>query len=95
MTLKFAKMAIVFMCIVSVGVALLNTFIDQDYFGAIIGITATSMFYYVYRNPQLMMAKNWEEFCEQYDNSRDKKYLWGFPAFHAVLLSAILYIWLV
>lgn len=94
MTPKVAKFAIVFLGSASIGVAVLSTFFDQDYIGAIIGITATSMFYYVYRNPQLMMAKNWEEFCERYDDSRDKKYLWGFPAFHAVMLAAILYIWL-
>lgn len=95
MSPNIAKLTTLGMCIVSLCVAVLNTFFEQDYIGAIIGITATSMFYYVHRNPELMMAKSWEEFCEQYDNSRDKKYMWGFPAFHAVMLAAILYIWLV
>ena len=95
MSPKVAKLAIVVMCLVSMGIAVLNTFFEQDYIGAIIGITATSMFYYVHRNPDLMMAKSWAEFCELYDNSRDRKYMWGFPALHAVMLAAIFYIWLV
>ena len=95
MTPKIAKRAIIVMCSISVGIAVLNTFFDQDYVGAVIGISATSTFYYVHRNPDLMMASSWDEFGELYDNSRDKKYIWGFPAYHAVMLAAILYIWLV
>ena len=83
------------MGMLAVAIAVLNTFFEQDYIGAIIGITAASTFYYVYRNPDLMMVRNWQEFCRQYDISRDKKYIWGFPAYHAVILLAILYIWLV
>lgn len=95
MTPKAARIAIAVMGLLAVGIAVLHTFFDQDYIGAIIGITAASTFYYVHRNPDLMMARNWEEFCEQYDKSRDKHFMWGFPAYHAVLLAAILYIWLV
>ena len=69
MSPRIAKIAIVFMCLVSACVAVLSTFFEQDYIGAIIGITATSVFYYVYRNPGLMLAKSWEEFCKQYDDS--------------------------
>ena len=95
MTIKVAKRVIIVMCLISIGIALLSTFFDKDYIGAMIGISATSAFYYLHRNPGLMMAKNWDEFGELYDNSRDKKYIWGFPAYHAVMLAAILYIWLV
>ncbi len=95
MTQKVAMRISLALCIVAIGVAVLNTFFDQDYIGAVIGISASSMFYYSYRNPRLMMARSWEEFCEQYDISSDKKFLWGFPAFHAVMLLAILYIWIV
>ena len=95
MTPKLAKRAITVMCPISIGIAVLNTFFDKDYVGAVIGISAASAFYYLYRNPELMMAKNWDEFGELYDNSRDKKYIWGFPAYHGVVLAAILYIWLV
>ena len=95
MTLKVAKRAILVMISLAVAITILHTFIDQDYVGAMVGVSAASVFYYVHRNPDLMLAKNWDEFGELYDNSRDKKYVWGFPALHAVMLAAILYIWLV
>ncbi|MBL4582722.1 MAG: hypothetical protein JKY29_12990 [Gammaproteobacteria bacterium] len=95
MTPKIARRAILVMCSVSVGLAILHTFIDQDYLGAMVGISSASVFYFFYRNPEILMAKTWEEFGELADNSRDQKYVWGFPAYHAVMLAAILYIWLV
>lgn len=95
MTPKFAKRAILVMIAISIGIAFLHTFIDQDYIGALVGISSASVFYYLHRNPKMLMAKNWDEFGELADNSRDKKYVWGFPAYHAVVLLAILYIWLV
>tara|TARA_B110000858_G_scaffold89711_2_gene103743 strand:- start:7951 stop:8238 length:288 start_codon:yes stop_codon:yes gene_type:complete len=95
MSLKTAKRIILVMCSISFGLIVLHTFFDQNYIGAMIGIASASAFYYLHRNPELMMARNWDEFGELYDNSRDKKYLWGFPAYHAVMLAAILYIWLV
>ena len=95
MTINIAKKVILVMCAMSFALAVLHTFFDQDYFAAVFCISALSGFYYLHRNPRMLMAKNWDEFCERYDNSRDKKYLWGFPAYHAVILAAILYIWLV
>lgn len=95
MTLKIAKRVIVVMISISVSLTILHIFIDQDYVGALIGMSSASVFYFLHRNPEMMMAKNWDEFGEHADNSRDKKYIWGFPAYHAVMLAAILYIWLV
>ena len=95
MTLKIAKRAILVMISLSIGIAILHTFFDQDYVGAMVGISSASVFYFMHRNPELMMAKNWEEFDEHADNARDKKYLGGSPALNAVMLAAILYIWLV
>ncbi|PCI74455.1 MAG: hypothetical protein COB20_15210 [SAR86 cluster bacterium] len=95
MTLKIAKRAILVMISLSVGIAILSIFIDRDYVGAMVGISSASIFYFVHRNPKLMMAKNWDEFGEHADNARDQKYVWGFPAYQAVMLAAILYIWLV
>jgi len=94
MTLKIAKRVILVMMAISVGLAILNTFFDQDYVGAMIGISSASVFYFLHRNPEMMMAKNWQEFGDHADRSRDQKYVWGFPAYHAVMLAAILYIWL-
>lgn len=95
MTPKIAKRAILVMCSTSVGLVILHTFVDQSYIGALVGLSSASVFYYAHRNPDILMAKSWDEFGEIYDNSRDKKYIWGFPAYHAVMLMIILYIWLV
>ena len=95
MTLKIAKRAIIVMCAISIWLAILHTFFDQDYIGAMVGISSASVFFYLHRNPEMLMAKSWEEFCEHADESRDQKYVWGFPALNAVMLAAILYIWLV
>jgi hypothetical protein len=95
MTLKIAKRVIVAMIALGIGIALLSIFVDKDYVGAIIGISSASTFYFVHRNPKLMMTKTWDEFGEEFDNSRDKKYIGGSPALNAVMLGAILYIWLV
>ena len=95
MSLKNAKRAIPVMGAISVFIALLHTFIDQSYVGAMVGISSASVFYYLHRNPKMLLAKSWGEFGELADNSRDQKFVWGFPAYHAVMLAAILYIWLV
>jgi hypothetical protein len=80
--------------LVSFAMLIHSTFFDKDLVDALFGISATSIFYYLYRNPKMMMAKSWDEFGELVDNSRDKKFLWGFPAYHVVVLLIILYIWL-
>ena len=95
MTAKIAVGVITVMGFTSVGLAILNIFFDQSYLGAMVGISSASAFYYLYRNPKMMMAKSWDEFGELFDSSRDKKYIWGFPAYHLLMLTAILYIWIV
>ena len=79
----------------SVFLGVVHTFFEQDIIAAMVGISSASIFYYLYRNQEILMAKSWDEFGELFDNSRDKKYLWGFPALQAILLASILYIWLV
>ncbi len=95
MKLKNAKIAIAVLGSISIALAFLHIFIDQSYVRALVSISSASAFYYLYRNPEMMLAKSWDEFGEFVDNSRDKKFIWGFPAYHAVMLAAILYIWLV
>jgi len=94
MSLPIAKRVILFMIILSLSLAILHIFFDPDIMSAVVAISSASAFYFLHRNPNLMLAKNWDEFCELYDESRDRKYIHGFPAFHVVLLLVILYIWL-
>ena len=69
---------------------MLHISIDQSYVGAMVGISSASAFYCLHRNPKMLMAKSWNEFGELADNSRYQKFVWGFPAYHAVMLAAIL-----
>ena len=61
LNLKNAKRAILVMGAISVAIALLHTFIDQSYVGALVGISSASVFYYLHRNPKMLMAKSWAE----------------------------------
>jgi len=88
LNLKNAKRAILVMGAISVAIALLHTFIDQSYVGALVGISSASVFYYLHRNPMMLMAKSWAEFGELADNSRDQKFVWGFLAYHAINASS-------
>ena len=82
------------MGIASVILAIGRTFIHPDLVGALIGVSSAGVFYWVYRNPGMLMARSFDEFGEYYDNSRDKKYLWGFPLYQLLILCVILYFWL-
>lgn len=91
---KTAQNIVLGMVTGSVILAIGRTFIHPDFIGAMIGISSASILYWAYRNPELLVTKNMEEFGEQYDKSRDMKYLWGFPLFHVLTVSVILYFWL-
>ena len=92
---KTANRIVLFMCIGSFVFAFIRTFIDQDFVDSMIGISSGFAMYYCVRNPDLLVARTWDEFDKCYENSRDKKYLWGFPFYQLLMLSAGLYIWLV
>lgn len=91
---KTAQNIVLGMVLGSVVLAIGRTFIDPDLVGAMIGISSASILYWAYRNPEVLLTKNMDEFGEHYDKSRDLKYLWGFPLFHILTLSVIIYFWL-
>lgn len=82
------------MCLGSFLFAIIRTFIDPDFTDSMVGISSGFVMYYLLRNPELLMVSTWEEFDECYEKSRDKKYLWGFPLYQLLMLSAGLYIYL-
>lgn len=90
-----AKKIVAGMCIFSFVFAIIRTFIDQDFIDSMVGISSGFIMYYLFRNPEFLMVSTWDEFDEQYEKSRDKKYLWGFPLYQLLMLSAGLYIYLV
>lgn len=92
---RVATGIVIAMGISAVALAIIRTFFDQELLGAMIGVSSAFTMYYLYRNPEILLAKSFDELGELYDNSRDKKYLWGFPAYQLLMLSVALYIWLV
>ena len=91
---KGAEILALCAAILAMGLAIVRTFFDQDLFAALVGVSSASIFYWTYRNPDLLVSKSWDEYCKNYDKSRDKKYLKGFPLYQLLILSVILYIWL-
>lgn len=94
MSQKIAQNIVLGMMIVAIAFAVVRTFIDPDLVGVLTGILSASILYWAYRNPRMLLTKNMDEFGPIYDNSRDKKFLVGFPLFHLLTLSVILYIWM-
>jgi len=95
LTPKIASRLLFGFWLVALIIAIWHTFFEQKIVGALIGISSAFTMYYLLRNPQLLMAKTFDEFGDLYDESRDKKYLWGYPGYQAVMLAAVLYIFLV
>ncbi len=91
---KAAQNFVLVMLIAAVILAIGRTFIDPDLVGALTGISSASILYWAYRNPEMLTTKNADEFGLVFAKSRDKKYLYGFPLFHFLTLSVILYFWL-
>ncbi|MBT4257339.1 MAG: hypothetical protein HOG51_10080 [Gammaproteobacteria bacterium] len=77
-------------CVIVTVVAILK----GDLLNAVIGMSSAPVLYYAYRNPELLLTKGFKEFDSKFDATRDKKYLWGFPAYQVFMLAVILYIWL-
>ncbi len=95
MTPKFASRLLLGFLLVAITIAIWHTFFEQQVLGALIGISSAFTMYYLLRNPRLLLAKTYDEFGDLYDESRDKKYLWGYPGYQAVMIAAVLYIFFV
>ena len=91
---KFANGFVIVMGILGVALGIRHTFFEQSMAPAIVGISSASVMYYLYRNPKILMIKSFDEFGDIFDESRDKKYIWGAPFFQLLILFSILYIWL-
>ena len=91
---KAAQNFVLGMLIAAVILAIGRTFIRPDIVGALTGISSASIMYWAYRNPEMLMTKNADEFGPVFQRSRDKKFLYGFPLFHFLMLAVILYFWL-
>jgi len=70
-------------------------FVDQRPMLALSMIYAFFVALYLIKNPKLMLAKNFDEFGEEYDKSAQKHLLWGSPYFHGIVLAAFAIIYFV
>lgn len=91
-TLRQAKAFALVLLLLAIILGVGRTFFDPDLTGAVIGISVTPMFYWLYRNPEVLLATNYREFCKRYDKARDMKYLKGFPLYYVILALAVTYI---
>ena len=81
--------------LLSIALAIWYTFVDQDLMFALVIIPSTFTMFFYLKNPRLLMAKSFDEFGELFDESRDKKYLWGCSTYHLLIVAAVMYIVLV
>ena len=73
--------------------ALHYTFQKLNLFMSALFISNCFIFFYFARNPEILVAKNWDDFDYHMDHARNKNFLsGGTPIYPAVLLAAILYI---
>ncbi len=78
---------------VSVFMSLEGTFVSLNFIQAAVNIPAAFCFYFLIRNPVLLVAKDFDEFGELFDDAVDKKFIWGTaPICPAMLLISISYI---
>jgi len=92
-TLRGAKVAGSLFLLVSIALAINYTFIDPRWFKSLFCISLCFTFYFVHRNPNFLMVRNWNEAMDQYDSLRDKEFINGTtPLYPATILLALLYI---
>lgn len=77
----------------SIFLAMEGTFVSFDFVRSGVNISAAFCFYFLIRNPELLVAKNFDEFGDLLDDAVDKKFIWGTtPLYPAILLVSIGYI---
>ncbi len=82
-----------FMFCLAIFMSLEGTFISLDFLRAVINISAAFVLYFLIRNPNLLIAKNFDEFGDLLEDAIDKKFIWGTtPIYPAILLCSISYI---
>lgn len=89
---RFAMWFVIVLGMFSLALGIRHTFVEQSIVPAVVGISSASAMYYLYRNPKILMAKSIDEFGDIYDESRDKKYIWGAPICQLLIFFSVLYI---
>lgn len=90
---RSARATATILFVVSLLLSVESVFIDPNFLGAAINISIAFNFYFVIRNPDIVLAENFEDFGKKLDVTVDRKFLYGTtPWFPAILLLAVLYI---
>lgn len=93
MSAKTAACCVWVLFLVSVLAALSNTFIEMSLWKSAFYIYNSFIFYFVARNPELLVAKSWDEFDELLEKTDHHRYVLGtIPLYPALVLVATLYI---
>ncbi|NKB34378.1 MAG: hypothetical protein GKR91_14905 [Pseudomonadales bacterium] len=92
MTETRAKIISIGLMSVSILIAFIATFIEQNILNASISISGIFVFRYCLENPKVMMATSYKEFGELFDVSTGKVNLTGSPMFFLTMFLSILYI---
>ncbi len=93
MTEKWGLAVVAVMASVLAVTAIYHTFIEQSILWSVFAISSFSTMLWVFRNPAILLSKSWEEFGELFDDSKDKKLIFGSPLFLVLILVSILYIY--
>lgn len=79
--------------LVSVIAALNNIFIEMSYWKSAFYIYNSFFFFFLARNPGILVAESWDEFDKLLENTDHKRYVMGtIPLYPAFVLMATLYI---
>lgn len=92
MTAIWAKRVLTILMTLSVLLALNATLVQQNIVNVLITVSAFFTFKFLWKNPNLMLASNWEEFGELVDNAKGKIDLTGSPLFFLTVFLCVLYI---
>lgn len=88
-----ARAAATIFFVASVLLSVEAVFLDPGFLGAALNISIAFVFYFVIRNPDLVIARSFKEFGDRLDQEVDKKFLYGTtPWLPTFLLLAFLYI---
>ena len=93
MNKRLAVIASFVFVILSFFMAIQYTFFEPKFFRSLFNISTTFLFFYFFRNPDVLMSRNMDELYDSFMSSRDRKFFYGTTPFYpASLLLAICYI---
>ncbi len=88
----WAKRIIIVMMVVCAVMAVLNTFINQDMFQALLSISAFFVFKFAWKHPRILTVTSYNEFGDIIDNLDGVSDITGSPTYFISVIACVLYI---